>query len=110
PRRPSSRPSSRARPTRSAWLESLLESLDGTGEIADRESYPDGRQAVLAQRLQVAVGLRVDELADRVGLPAHIEVVLPVVHELEELPGRRAALVELAGGVEEARAVAPRGR
>ena len=45
----------------------------------------------------------------RVRLAGHLEVVGRVVDELEEAPGRRAALVELAGRVQVARAVAERG-
>src|ERR687894_569825 len=80
------------RPTKPSCItELLLESGDGAGEVAGGQPHARCGEAVAAQGLQVAVGLR-------------------VVHELEEAPRRRAALVELAGRVQEARAVAPRGR
>ena len=60
--------------------------------------------------LQVAVRLSPDQLRERVGLARDLEVALRVVDELEEPPGRRAALVELAGRVQVARAVSERGR
>src|SRR3954453_23970707 len=62
----------------------------------------DDGQAVVLERLQVARGLRGDELREL--------AVAPVPHDLDEDALRRAALVELAGRVQEPRPVAERGR
>src|SRR5918992_1093688 len=91
-------------------LELLLESGDGAAEVAGGQEDAGGRQAVAAQRLQVAVGLRVEQRAERERHAGDGEVDLAAVAQLEEAAGRRAALVELAGRVQEARPVAPRRR
>ena len=67
-------------------------------------------QAELAQRLQVADRLGVLERRERVRRAGDLDVVGPVVQQLQEAPGLRAALVELAGRVQEARPVAERRR
>ena len=59
---------------------------------------------------EVARGLGVDELAEGVRPARDVEVGRVVGGQLEEPADRRAALVELAGRVQEARAVAGRGR
>ena len=70
---------------------------------------PDDRQIVSLDRLEVALGLGIDQLAERVG-PARDRPIDGVVRrQLEEPAGRRTALVQLAGRMEEARTVA-RGR
>ena len=42
-----------------------LRSCDGPGEVAGRQAHADGLEPVVAQGLQVAVGLRVDQRAER---------------------------------------------
>ena len=69
---PCCRPSCRGRRSRSA-SELLLESGDRAGQVAGVQPHADGREAVVAQRLQVAVGLRVDERAERVRLARDVE-------------------------------------
>ena len=59
---------------------------------------------------EVARRLGVDELAERVRPAGDLEVGRVIRGQLEEPADRGAALVELAGRVEEARAVAGRGR
>ena len=72
------------------------------------EVDPQDRQVVRLDRREVAGGLGVDQLAERVR-PAGDRAIGRVVRgQLEEPADRRAALVELAGRVEEARAVAGR--
>ena len=67
---------------------------------------PEDRQVVRPEASQVAARLGVDELAERVR-PAGDRAVDGMVRgQLEEPADRRAALVELAGRVQEARAVA----
>ena len=56
------------------------------------------------------IGLGVLEAGEAVGGARDLDVGLGVVDELQEAPGRRAALVQLAGRVQEARAVAERRR
>ena len=65
-------------------------------------------KAVVAQRLEVAVGLGADQRAERERLAGDLEVLGGLVDDLQEAADLRAALVELAGRVQEARAVAPR--
>src|SRR5439155_14800308 len=60
--------------------------------------------------LQVARGLRVLERPEGVARLRDLDVVRAVVDQLEEQPGLRAALVELPGRVEEARAISEGGR
>ena len=73
--------------------------------------HADGREAVVAQGLQVAVGLRVDQRAERVGLAGHVERrPSESCTSWRKRPVGGPALVELAGGVQEARAVAERRR
>src|SRR6478672_6361966 len=73
----------------------------GVGEV-DAED----RQVVGLDRREVALGLGVDQAAERVR-PARDRPIVRVVRgELEEPADRRAALVELAGRMEEARPVA----
>ena len=66
-------------------------------------------QAALAQGRQVAGGLRLLERGEAVGAPGIGDVVGVVADHLDEHAGGRAALVELAGGVQEARAEAEGG-
>src|SRR4051794_28262476 len=84
-------------------LELLLDRVDVAGADADRG------QAVVAQRLQIAVRLGSDQRGERVRLAGNLEVLAGFVDELQEAPDLRAALVELPGRVQEPRAVAPRG-
>ena len=73
----------------------------GVGEV-DAED----RQVVGLDRREVALGLGIDQPAERVR-PAGDRPILRVIRgELEEPAVRRPALVELAGRMEEARAVA----
>src|SRR5688572_21979342 len=59
---------------------------------------------------EVARGLGVDELAEGVGPVRDVDVNRVVGGQLEEPADRRTTLVELAGRVQEARAIAGRGR
>ena len=70
------------------------------------EMDPQDGPAVGGDRRVVAVGLRVDELAEGVRPAGDVAVGRVVGGELEEPARRGAALVELAGRVEEARPVA----
>src|SRR5690349_21298944 len=65
----------------------------------DVGAEPDVRDGsvVRRDRLAVATGLGVDELAERVGPARDRPVGLVEARELEERAGRRPALVELAG-------------
>ena len=67
---------------------------------------PQDRQLVALERGEVTVGLGVDELAEGVRPAGDVAVVRVVGRQLEEAADRWAALVQLAGRVEEARAVA----
>src|SRR5215208_42699 len=105
-------PPIRPRPTKPSCIWSEL--LDLVGELLDRLGgvalEPDslGRPVVAAQRLQVPGRLGVLERAERVAGARYLDVLLAVVDELQEDPGRRAPLVELSGRVQEARPVAER--
>ena len=66
----------------------------------------DDRQVVGLDRLEVALGLGVDQPAERVGPTGDRSVDRMVRRQLDEPASRRAALVELAGRVQEARPVA----
>ena len=74
------------------------------------EVDPQDRQVVRFDGAEVARGLGVDELAEGVRPARDVEVGRVVGGQLEEPADRRAALVELAGRVQEARAVAGRRR
>ena len=92
----------------SAARERLAEGRFERDEPALRVGEVDAqdRQVVGLDRREVALGLGVDQPAERVR-PARDRPVDRVVRgQLEEPAGRRAALVELAGRVEEARPVA----
>ena len=92
-------------------LELLLESGDGAGQVAGGQAArgrPAGRgRAASAGRRRPA---RRSACGTSRACRARRGRRRCVVHELEEAPRRRAALVELAGRVQEARAVAPRRR
>jgi hypothetical protein len=64
--------------------------------------------AVRLERGEVAKGLGAVELGEAVGLPGYRQLRLRFVHDLDEDAAVRAALVELAGGVEVAGAEADR--
>ncbi len=64
--------------------------------------------AALLERCVVAGGLRADQAAEAERLAGDRELVARVVDDLEEEPRVRAALVQLAGRVQVARAVAVR--
>ena len=98
---PCCRPSCRGRRIRSACLELLLDRVD----VADADAH--GGEAVVAQRLEIAVRLGSDQRGKGVGLAGDLEVLGGLVDELQEAAGLRAALVELPGRVQEPRAVAP---
>ena len=72
---PCCRPSCRARRIRSACLELLLDRVD----VADGHAH--GREAVVAQRLQIAVRLGSDQRAEGVGLAGDLEVLGGLVDE-----------------------------
>ena len=84
---------------------SLLNSFGGVS----LEPHLHGRQPVIAKRLQVAHGLGVLQVPERVAGLGYLDVLFPVVDQLEEAARWRSPLVELAGGVQEARSVAERG-
>ena len=91
--------------------------LDPRGQRAQRargvialQPHALGGQPELAQRLQVADRLRVLERGERVGAPGISTSRGPSWSSCRKRPVVRPALVELAGGVQEARAVAERGR
>ena len=69
--------------------------LLSTGPIGPYSSAADavrcGTALVQLATLQVAVGLGVDQRAERIGLAGNLKVVRGVVHELEEAPGGGAA-------------------
>ena len=75
-----------------------------------RRGGPAGSAGRATRWREVAGRLGVDELAERVRPAGDLEVGRVVRGQLEEPADRRAALVELAGRVEEARAVAGRRR
>ena len=98
--------------------EGLIEagSPKGLGECSFEGEQPGFRiaaemdsqhgQVVTLERLEIARRLRVDQLAEGVR-PAGDRAVLRMIgRELQEPADRRAALVELAGRVEETRAIA----
>ena len=58
--------------------------------------------AALRQHLEVAGRLRLGQDTERVALPRYLEVLGIVGGELQENPGSWPALVQLAGGMEEA--------
>src|SRR5919109_75059 len=101
-------PPIRPRPTKPSCIRSqaFLESGDRADEVGGGQAHADGRPAVAAHGLEVAGRLGVDQRAERIGLGGNLEILGEVVHELEEAPRRRPALVELAGRVQVARAVA----
>ena len=74
------------------------------------QAHALGRQLERAQRFQVADRLGVLKRRERERLAGDLDVLGSVVDQLQEAPGLRAALVELAGRVQEAGAVAERGR
>src|SRR3989442_2373762 len=59
--------------------------------------------AVGLQDLEIAPRLRREQGSERVGCPRDLQILAAVAGDLEEQPGVRAALVQLAGGVQEAR-------
>ena len=84
----------------------LGQRADAGGRVGAVERDPLRGQLVRAERLEVADRLGVLEAGEAVGGARDLDVGLGVVDELQEAPGRRAALVQLAGRVQEARAVA----
>src|SRR5919205_495532 len=101
------------RPTKPSCIWSEL--LDLVGELPQGlrrialEADALGRQAVVAQGLPVPGGLGVLQRAEAVAGARDLGVLVAVVHQLEEDPGRRPPLVQLAGRVQEAGAVAEGG-
>ena len=85
--------------------------VDGSVEpgVQLEQGGPRRPQAVAVEGQQVAVGLGVLQLGEREGLAGDGRVARVVAHELQEQAGGRAALVQLAGGVEETRSDAERG-
>src|SRR5439155_10977759 len=79
----------------------------GCGFFSER--HPQHREPARCERLQVAQRLRLLEDREAVGLAWDGHIARVVLDYLEEEPDLRAALVELAGGVKEAWAVARRG-
>ena len=102
-----------ARPSRSRAGEHRRERPFERGEPGIRvrlEVDPQDRQLVALEDPEVAGGLGIDELPERVW-PARDRAIHRMVRsELEEEADRRPALVELAGRVQESRPVAGRGR
>src|SRR3954452_12985090 len=86
------------------------DAVDAARQVVGVQADAHGGPAVVAQGLQVAVGLGGDQGPEPVGLARDLGVLAAVVDELQEAAGRRAALVVLPGRVQEARAVAPRRR
>src|SRR5439155_21617876 len=68
-----------------------------------REVNADDRQVVALDGSEIALGLGVDQAAERVRPAGDRPVRRMVRRELEEPPSRRPALVELTGRVQEAR-------
>src|SRR3954454_18819980 len=77
-------------------LDRCGDSVDGSGEVAGAQAHAHSGQAVAAQRLEVAVRLGVDELAEVEALLGDVGVLVGVVHQLQKAAGGRAALVILA--------------
>src|SRR5260370_11584396 len=71
------------------------------GRPLPAEGHAEHREPPRAERLQVAEGLRLLEDREAVGLPGDRHVASVVLDDLQEEPGLRAALVQLARGVEE---------
>ena len=92
-----------------AWFEGGRQRTLERGQAGVRvgaEVDPDDRQVVRFDRREVARRLGVDELAERVRPARDVQVGRVIRGQLEEPADRGAALVQLAGRVEEARAVA----
>ena len=82
----------------------LLELLHTRGAVG--QVQPEDRAAVLGQDLGIAGGLRRDQLAERERPVRDGQVRRGSGRDLQEDADRGSALVELAGGVQEARAPA----
>ena len=91
---------------RSAPLEDRVDPIgqgsDGRNRVA-LELDALGREPVRPQRLEIAGGLRGDQRPERVAGAGDVRVALGCADELQEASGRRAALVQLAGRVQETR-------
>src|ERR1700693_3028661 len=90
-------------------LDHCGESAQGAHWVISLQSDALRGQVELTQRFEVADRLRVLEGGEGVGRARYLHIVRTVVNQLQEASGLWAALVELAGGVQEARAVAERG-
>ena len=66
------------------------------------------RAAALTKRGEVTVGLGADEPGEAEGPAGNRKLVAGIVHDLDEAPGRRSALVQLAGRVQVPRTEAVR--
>ena len=80
------------------------------GDHVVAEAHAERAAAVRPQGAQVTARLRPLEHAEAVRLAGDVHVLRVVPDELQEQPLVRPALVELAGRVQKARAVAQRGR
>src|SRR5690242_835243 len=81
---------------RERLVEGRLERFEAGVEVRP-EVDVDHRPAVGQQRVAIALGLGIDQLAERVRPAGDGPIDRMARGELEEDPGRRAALVELAG-------------
>src|SRR5450759_3928057 len=81
-----------------------------TGVDVGAEVDAEHRQVVRLERLEVTEGLGIHQLPEAERSPRDLDIDRVVGRELEEPADRRAALVELARGVQEARAEPARRR
>src|SRR5207237_7630354 len=108
---PCCRPSCRGRASRSASgsspdeLHCLAHDIDELARVAVLDVHAKGATAARLQHLEIAPRLRREAGCEAVGLARDGQVLAAVAGRLQEDAVVRAALVELSGRVQEARAV-----
>src|SRR5205823_6310809 len=109
-------PSVPVRASRAAWwlpreqLDRFPKRGDCLGGIAVLGVHAQRAAAMRLKDLEISARLRREQRPERVRHPGNREVLAAVGGDLQEQPGIRTALVELAGGVQEARSEPDRAR